>query len=338
MNDTWKNQEAVAHTDGYVDINLMVLLRYLVQSWRFILISVTVMLVMTTCQLRGASKSYEATMIVAPIEGDTGGSSGQSLTKVFTTLTSGSSGAGGLQFDEFQYKLTSPSVIHAANADGKLYTWLYGGAWDPKTRTFQKPTGVGQVLRGSVRRFLNRPEWYPQDDVLTALMLKEQIVISSIPRSSLTTISYVNEDPVIAAAVLRRLFGAADRELRTAQKARLRAQIENANEMMTATQLSNLREGMGQQLAAAQFRLMNLSENIGHSARNIEPPFVSPVPVSPKPMRSLAIVFVVTFFVSAFMIVGYRILRAQYDARDMEMPFLDAILQRLRVLWGRFRR
>ena len=83
---------------------------------------------------------------------------------------------------------------------------------------------------------------------------------------------------------------------------------------------------------------MNLSENIGHSARNIEPPFVSPVPVSPKPISSLVTVFVVTFFVSAFMIVGYRILRAQYDARDMEMPFLDAILQRLRVLWGRFRR
>ena len=43
---------------GYVDINLLVLLRYLVQSWRFILISVLVALVFNTCSLRDASPTY----------------------------------------------------------------------------------------------------------------------------------------------------------------------------------------------------------------------------------------------------------------------------------------
>jgi hypothetical protein len=247
----------------------------------------------------------------------------------------GGGGAGGQQFDEFQYKLTSPSVVRAANRDGKLYSWLYGSDWNPETRTFQRPSGLGPSLRAAIRRFFRRPEWYPPDEVLTSELLSKRVLIEAMPKSALMRIRYENADPVIAVNVLRRLFAEADRELRNAQRARLKAQIANANEMLAATQVADYRAAMAQVLATSQYRLMNVPDNIDYSAQNVETPFVSPVPVSPKPALTLAIVAVVTVLVAGFIAVGYRILRIEYDRQQAEMPLVDAVRRRLATIWPR---
>lgn len=321
---------------GYLDINLLVLLRYLAQGWRFILISVVIAIAITACSLRGARPTYEATMVVAPVADDAPSSSGtQSLTsKVLSSLTlGGGGGAGGQHFDEFQYLLTAPSTIRAANVDGKLFTWLYGGQWDPRTRTFIRPEGVEQNLLGAIRRFFRRPEWYPQDDILTSQLLRLQIEVSPMPKSSLTTVTYDNPDPKVASAVLWRLFSTTDRAMRDKERKRLKAQIANANDMLAATQVSDLRQAMAQQLATSQYRLMNVPENIDYAAENVEPPYVSPIPISPKPAKSLAIVTIVALFLSAFVSVGYRILRAQYDARAENIPLLDPARTWAGAIW-----
>lgn len=340
MNDSSNSHAVSAQTGAYVDLNLMVLLRYLVQSWRFILICVVVMMVMTTCSLRNASAVYEATMVVAPTEDDSGGGGGsQSLTsKVLSSLTSGGSAAGGQHFDEFQYLLTAPSTIHAANADGKLFTWLYGGQWNEKTRTFIKPNDMNQQVRAAIRRFFRRPEWYAQDDILTSQLLSVQIMISPMPKSSLTTLSYQNSDPKIAVAVLSRLFSVADRVMRDKQRARLKAQIANANDMLAETQVSDLRQAMAQQIANSQYRLMNVPESIDYAAKSLEPAYVSPVPIAPKPAKALTFTAIVTLLLSAFVGVGYRIIRAQFDARGLPIPVWDEILARVADLRRRFLR
>jgi capsular polysaccharide biosynthesis protein len=317
------HQASDLSTEGYVDINLIVLGRYLAESWRLILISVLIALTFTAFFLRNATPAYQATMVVAPMDTDSGTTVSQSMASQFlSTLADGGAASGGPRFDELKYRLTSPSTIHAANADGKLFTWLYGSEWNPRTRSFRKPTGILQSLRGSIRRFFRRQEWYPQDDILTSQMLSQQVDISTLPKSTLTVITYSNPNPVVAAAVLGRLLGVAEDEMRSSQRATLKAQIGNANEMLAATQLSDLRMAMSQQLATSQFRLMNVP--ISSSANDVQPAFVAPVPISPKPAQTLAIVFVVTLLVSGFAGVGYRVLRTDYDAKGKDMPVLDA--------------
>ena len=275
-----KEAETVAtYNDGYIDVDLWVLLRFAVESWRFIFVCGALAIVVATIALRLATPSYEANMIVAPTEGALSGGDTTSLTsKVFSSLNlSGGGGTGGQQFDEFQYKLTSPSVVRAANRDGKLYSWLYGNEWNPQTRTFRKPNDLSQTVRAAVRRFFNRPEWYPPDEVLTSQMLNKLVVIEAIPKSTLMRISYDNANPAIAANVLRRLFAEADRELRNAQRTRLKAEIANANEMLAETQVTDYRAAMVQVLATSQYRLMVVPDNIDYSAKNVETPFVSRV-------------------------------------------------------------
>ena len=333
--------ETVATYSGeYVDIDLWVLLRYAAESWRFILACGALAILVTAFALRAATPSYEANMIVAPVEGGLSeGSSSSFTSRVLSSLSfGGGAGTGGQQFDEFQYKLTSPSVVRAANRDGKLYSWLYGSEWNPQTRTFRKPSGLGQFLRAAIRRFFHRPEWYPPDEVLTSETLSKKVLIEALPKSTLMRISYENADPVIATSVLRRLFAEADRDLRNAQRARLKAQIANANEMLAATQVADYRAAMAQVLASSQYRLMNVPDNIDYSAQNVEVPFVSPVPVSPKPALTLAIVAVVTVMVASFMAIGYRILRVGYDQRHAEMPVIDALLRRARTIRSRQRK
>jgi hypothetical protein len=294
-----------------VDIDFFVLAGYATDAWRFILSCSLLAVLLTACSLRSAHPVYEADMIVAPLVGDDigGATSSQSLTsKVLSSLGGGGSGAGAdPRFDEFQYKMTSPSVIKAANTDGKLYSWVYPGMWDSRERRWVRPGGIGQLLLGLVRSFFNKPRWMPPDDVMTSGILQKQIIFEQVPKSSLVKVSYQNEDPAIATAMLERLFSVADGQLRAAERTRLRAQIENANSVLATTQISDFKEAMGQALSNAELHLMNVPDNIDYSASKIEAPFVSSVPVAPKIGLSLALSTAVAFILASFGAVAYRI-------------------------------
>ena len=315
-----------------VDIDFFALLRYMRQAWRFILICMLLSFTITACGLRNATPIYEASMVVAPIGGNdnasSGGSGVQSLNSVLSSLGGGSGSSP--QFDQFQYKMSSPSVVRAANADGRLYAWLYPGLWNPQTRTWIKPSGMQQTLLGLVRAFFHKPDWIEPNDVMASDALKKQIVFETIPRSTLTLVSYQNSDRTIATTMLQRLFAEADRQIRNQERRRLKAQIENANDVLATTQVSDYRIAMIQVLANSQYRLMNVPDNIDYSARQVEAPFVSALPVAPKIGLSLALAVASAFLLSAFLAVSYRIVAAEMNRRGT--PILDGANMTLRNL------
>lgn len=316
--DKNKGGEA-ASTD--VEVDFFALVRYAIEAWRFILVCILVSVTVTACNLKGAESIYEANMIVAPVmSSDSGNSNAQSLTsKVLSSLTGGSGGMSS-QFDAFQYKLTSPSVVHAANSDGKLYEWVYPGLWDQKTRSWTKPGGIRQFLVGMVRSFFGRPDWIVPDDVMTSDTLRKQIVFELVPKSTLTLVSYQNSDPKVATEMLRRLFTEADKQLRDAERVRLRAQIANANTVLATTQVADFREAMAHAMANAQFRLLSVPEGVDYSASKIEAPFVSSLPVSPRITLSLAMAFLAAFLLSTFAAVAYQVAIVELRRRGKPVP------------------
>lgn len=312
--------KATQHDPAEIEIDFFALIRYAVNGWRFILVCICVSMVVTACNLRTATPIYEANMIVAPVVSDSPNSSAQSLTtKVLSSLTGGSSGVSS-QFDQFQYKLTSPSVVHAANADGKLYEWVYPGLWDPQTRNWTKPGGVKQFLIGLVRSFFGRPDWIAPDDVMTSETLQKQVLFETVPKSTLTRVSYQHRDPKVATEMLRRLFVEADRQLRNAERLRLNAQIANANMVLAKTQIADFREAMAQAMANAQFRLMSVPEGTDYSASKVETPFVSSLPVGPKITLSLAVAFLAAFLLSTFAAVAYQVASVELRRRGRTVP------------------
>lgn len=319
MNHDKKKTAAPSSAD--VEIDFFALLRYAVGGWRVILVCVFVSMAVTACNLRTATSIYEANMIVAPVmNSDSGNSNAQSLTsKVLSTLGGGGGGMSS-QFDQFQYKLTSPSVVHAANRDGKLYEWVYPGLWDSQTRSWTKPGGMKQFLVGSVRAFFGRPEWIVPDDVITSETLKNQVVFEIVPKSTLTRVSYQNSDPKVATEMLRRLFTEADRQLRDAERVRLKTQIANANAVLATTQVADFRQAMAQAMANAQFRMLNVPDGLDYSASKVEAPFVSSLPVSPRITLSLAMAFLAAFLLSTFAVVAYQVAIVELRRRGRAVP------------------
>jgi len=320
--DSYIGPKGAADPEIDIDIDFFVLLRYLRESWRFILISVTIAVLITACGLRNATPTYEASMVVAPLGGsDTGGGSANGLQSITSVLSTLGGGAGeSPQFDQFQYKISSPSVVRAANADGQLYAWLYPGLWNANTRTWIKPRGTQQVLLGIVRAFFHKPDWIAPDEVMASEVLKKQIVFETIPKSTLIAISYQNSDRAIAIAMLQRLFSEADRQIRDQERLRLKAQMANANEVLATTQVSDYRMAMAQVLANAQYRLMNVPDNIDYSARQVERPFASSLPVAPKIGLSLAMTAASVFLLSVFTAISYRIMAAELRRRGRDIP------------------
>jgi hypothetical protein len=298
-----------------IEIDFFGLIRYALEAWKFILVSVVLSVSMTMCGLRNVPPTYEANMVLAPAP-SSDPSASQSLTSKLLGSFGGSGGAGGPLFDQFQYKMTSPSVVHAANVDGKLYEWIYPGLWDARTRGWIKPRGARQFITGIVRAFFHKPDWIPPDDVMTSDYLKKQINFEVIPKSTLTNVSYQNSDPSIATAMLQRLFDEADRQLRNAQRARLKAQIANANVMLATTQVTDFRQAMAQALGGAQYQLMTVPDNIDYSANNVERPYVSSLPVAPKLGLSLMMAIAGTFLLSTFFAIAYRIVAAELNRRN----------------------
>jgi hypothetical protein len=207
--------------------------------------------------------------------------------------------------------------VHAANKDGQLYAWIYPGTWNPQTRTWNKPGGAVQFLLGAVRAFFKRPAWVAPDDVMTSDALQKEITFELLPKSSLTKISYQNSNPAIAIAMLQRLYGEADRQLRDVERERQKAAIANANSMLATTQLSDLRMAMAQVVANAQYQLMTVPGDVDYSAEDVEAPFVSSRPVSPKIAFSLVIAMGLTFVITSFAAVAYRVAAFELQRRGV---------------------
>jgi hypothetical protein len=307
--------------DSETEIDFFILLRYLRESWRFVLTCVILAIVMTACSLRNTPPTFEATMMVAPPVSDTGTSGGgiSSLSSVLGSL-GGSSSASNPQFDQFQYKMTSPSVVKAANADGRLYSWIYPGLWNAKTRNWTRPAGFTQFLVGLTRTFFRKPKWTAPDEVMTSETLSKQIVFEPVPKSTLTKITYQNADRGTATAMLRRLYSEADRQIREEERRRLKALIANANVMLSETQVSDLRMAMAQQLAQSEYRLMTVPNNTDYSAKQVEPPFVSSLPVAPKVGLSLFLTTAIVLVLSSFLAIAYRIVAAEMKRRGEASP------------------
>jgi uncharacterized protein involved in exopolysaccharide biosynthesis len=313
-----QDHQAGVSAHGHLDaeIDFFLLITYLRESWRFVLTCVLLGIILTALSLRATPPTYEATMVVAPPVSENGGSGGgvSSLSSVLGSLN-GSSAASNPQFDQFQYKMTSPSVVRAANADGQLYAWIYPGLWDPRARGWIKPSGAMQVAVRLVRGFFRKPDWIPPDEVMTSETLSKQILFEAVPKSTLTRVSYQNSNRTIATAMLRRLYSEADRQIRDQERRRLKALMANANVMLSETQIADLRMAMAQQLAQSEYRLMNVPNNTDYSAKQVEAPFVSSLPVSPKIGLSLALAAAIVFVLSSFLAVAYRIVAAEMARR-----------------------
>ncbi len=281
------------------DVDLARTFRALVAGWRVIVASVVTTLVIAVIYLNIVPYRYEIEMRVAPVAG--GGGDGLSsklsslggLAAVAGVSLPDSGGAG--SFKLFVEAVHSHDVALVLARDPEIMHRVFHRQWDAGSRTWRVPHGGLHLIASSLKPLLGTPErpFAPPGAAELQKWMTDEIGVDQNIKSPVVTLTLLSEDPVFAVYFFDRLTATIDAMLR--RRALLRADdyIRYLSARLTTVTLAEQRVAIAQALGEQERLKMVASSDRPFSAEVFENPAATDRPVTPQPLKVLALAGVV---------------------------------------------
>jgi len=303
------------------------------QAWRLILGFAIIGFVFAAISLRGTGYRYPVEMQAISVQnnGRDGGLGGGGRMSQLSGLASIAqismpTTQNAMQFELFVESLHSRDLANEIAKDQDLMVTLFGGQWDPATRTwFEPPVGATAGLKASFRRLLGLAPptpWHAPNGENVQGFLADNLIVQRDPRKEyMVTIKMISYDRDFSIRFLNLLTRTADNRLRERALTRARNYMSYLVSKLATVTVTEHREAIMQALGEQERYAMVASSGTPFAAEVFQSPWASNLPASPSP-RQVYIGWVILGALAGFAL-GYA--RHRYHARLLRSAWVQRL-------------
>lgn len=272
-------------------LDLAALGRVLWQQRIVFVFTVPIALVLAILYLNIATRRYEVTLQLAPVE-KTQSSQGTlgALGAIAGLDLAG--GAQGSEFKIFVVALQSHAAAEALSTNTGLLKRLYPRDWSEADHGWREPAHgiLHPIVRGLMTALgLPARAWEPPTADRVFRFLQQQIEVTSGRDSPIVTIRVWNQDPELAKTLLSDLVISVDRFLRNRALRRADGYINYLTRKLQQVTVAEYRQSLLQNLSDQEKNRMMAAANVSYAAEVFSGPSSSEVPVLPSPLATFVL-------------------------------------------------
>lgn len=288
------------------EFNLRTILDAVAAGWRTIAVFIAVTLLLTLVILATTPPSYRVQMMVLPAPSDRA----QETSPGGGALTALLGIAGGAQtgsdYVRYQHLMSSPAVAERLQDKYHLLQYVFSNRWNEKTHQWHPaPSTLRTALQGWLLRLSHIPISPPPDATTLADFIATQIQILPSQTTDIVNVSMTSRDVAFARRVMLLAHEQTNALLRDQVARRARQQVAYLQGKLAQTSVEDYRMTLLALLSAQEKNLMLTQTDASFAAEIISPPVASPVPVSPRPVLSLAVAILVGGLLGAIVVIFF---------------------------------
>lgn len=270
-------------TDAKARMELRGLMVYLWSGRRVIAYTIVAFTVLGLLWYRLAPRVYEASAVLSAAPGSsTGGVTGNPLSGAARLIgLGGPGGPAGVEYTKFQ-SLLSSSILAERLAKEGILQQMYPKRWDASTHSWKSPSGFFSPISSAVRAALGMPARHEPSARDIEALLKGSLVQNLSLQTSLLDLSFTSTDPEFAKMFLTRVHRDADNILRENARTRSARRIHYLQQTLINVTAVEQRSALIQLLNQETQTSMMIESDPNYSADMVDPPSVTPDPISPK--------------------------------------------------------
>jgi uncharacterized protein involved in exopolysaccharide biosynthesis len=272
------------------EINLAALSRQIwSQRWAGLLY-VALCVALTIAYLHVTPQRYMARMVVIPAD-QSGSKAAGNLAGLGSLVGLNLNEQSGSAFSMYGQAVSTFAVAELLSVDRELMKRVFPKSWDVQENRWREPPSAIKPLIANVKSILGLPilSWHEPDAADLKSYLDRELTVSEEKRKAAFTLSYENEDADFAKMFLGRVNAAADGYMREQALLRATTYVEYLEQRLSQIQVSEYRQSMAQILGNYEKTRMMASSTAPYAAEPFGGVWVSPQPISPKPIPVITI-------------------------------------------------
>jgi hypothetical protein len=264
----------------------------LLNGWFLVLLGMLVGVMWAADNLKGSGYQYRAQMQLT--QAQTNGNPNQSMLGGLESLaTAGLPVAqNGSEFGLYLDSLKTRDIADELAKDPVIMHTLFASQWDEATQSWHEPAmSKNQAYYKEIYDALGFPSvpWHAPDSESLQQVLSGLINVELDPRRPyLATVAVNYYDPQFAVKLLTDLHKTADNALRQKAIRRTNDYIAFLNNLLSRVTIVEHRTSIAQSLSEQEKTAMIAQSGSAYAAEPFERPWVSSIPVYPKPLPTLA--------------------------------------------------
>jgi len=263
----------------------------LLNGWFLVLLGMLVGVMWAADNLKASGYQYRAQMQVTQAE-TTGGGANQ-LSGLAALAGAGLPIAqNGTEFRLYLDSLKTRDIADQLAKDPTIMHTLFASEWDEATQSWREPAmSKSDANYKAIYDWLGFPSvpWHAPDSESLLQILGQLINVEQDPRRPyVATVVVTYYDPQFAMKLLTDLHKTADNALRQKAIRRTTDYIAFLNNLLSRVTVAEHRTSIAQSLSEQEKTAMIAQSGSAYAAEPFERPWVSSIPVSPKPLPALS--------------------------------------------------
>jgi hypothetical protein len=233
---------------------------------------------------------YAADLKVTPSQGSGGALSGSLGALASLAGADLSRGASGAAYPLYFATLKSRGVAADLASDPAIMRHVFAKQWNSRRGKFEHHMGAVETIAEPIKHVLGLPSypWHPPAAAELQTYLEKNLEVTEDVKRSMTTIRVKDADPAFAASLLLRVHTAADAAIRDRTLKRTAQYIAYLERKLPTVKNAEQRVALVTTLNDQEKLRMQASATVGFAAEPLNGVEVSAIPVSPRPMLTLA--------------------------------------------------
>lgn len=255
--------------------------------WRskwVVLITLILTVALTVYQLKRTPPKYMASMVIAPLEDETGRSGGGGINTLGQIIgIQIQSGAAATKYEKFKEMMGSVATAQALIQNGDWLKKIYKSAWDEERQEWIKPSGLRIRMRFALREFFGQEAWSPPSAVSLARYIQSSLQLTPSEESpDIITVSFNHPDRELAGDLLSSVYQTTDDLLRRDKAKSAAANIDYLNQKLGNVSISSYRLVLLELLAQQETTQMLIQTDAPFAAKVLDPVHVSSIQTQPR--------------------------------------------------------
>lgn len=276
-------------------INLREVVRRILRGWWIIVLTVLGSVGVAFLYLDRAPVEYTATLIISSVDEGAASSvaSPEAVGALSALLGGGTSQSESVSdFTRFRYLMVSRALARRLVERHDMLKVVFASEWNEIEQRWSPPGSLNADVRRWLGELFDVP-WYTEPSVdRLAAYLESRLDVANLETTPMVTVAFNHRDGEFARRLLDTIYDETDQLLREQDRSNTEEAVTYLGEALTRASLVEHRLALQQLLLRNLAKLMLLDTDQPFAARMLEPPYVSPLPTSPKVNLVLIVAFV----------------------------------------------
>lgn len=251
---------------------------------------------------------YLARSVFMPVTAE-GVARGLALPSGLSSLMGGANVSAPLEFDQFINSFGSMRLATALSHNEKLMQTVFQSQWDHAAQQWSPPRSAVFNVVAAIKELVGRPAWRQPSAFELRDYLERTISVEQVPKSNFWQISFEHSDPEFAKRFLSTAMRSLDELLRKRRWADLQERERFLRAKIASEENIAVRDAVYDLLSSNLSMQVELQGRSHYAIAVIDPVYVFPDPVSPRPALVIVVSFLLSFSLATIVILALGLRR-----------------------------